>query len=275
MKLPHAKRSLLPLVAVGSTLVAACGPSGEREAEPQEGATSASTAADSPSYLDRLPDTPAGELLTRSLAHHDPDEAWLQRPIRLQWVSSQPDTEARVADLAIDNGRGIFALTMRHRGHDMDYLVEGDDLSVQVDGSTEIPPEVREAVSLHREDGLMWRNYFVFLAGLPMKLTDEAARLAAAPATTRFQGRAVEALKVTYETDDGYPHWAFYFDPTTSALVGARFWREAPDGDGEYIVMEGEIEAGRFRIPARRHWYMNADDSFLGTDEVRGLEVAR
>ena len=39
--------------------------------------------------------------------------------------------------------------------------------------------------------------------------------------------------------------------------------------------MEGEIESGAFRIPARRRWYMNADDAFLGTDEVRALEVTR
>ena len=257
--------------ALLSAAMAGCGFGGDRD--PSDGRAVESVTPSNESAAYAIPRTPAGELLGRALAHHDPDAQWLRRPIVLQWVSSQPGNEERVADLAIDNRRGAFALNMRHRGHHLDYHVEGDELSVKVDGSTEISPDVREAVSLHREDGLMWRNYFLFLVGLPMKLTDEGASMAPQTESTRFQGEAVQAIHVTYETDDGYPHWAFYFDPVSAALVGARFWRQAPDGDGEYIVMEGEIESGALRMPARRHWYMNADDAFLGTDEVRGLEL--
>lgn len=268
--------SLLTTIFVVAVLAAAgCGsaPDCEGGACTSSSTASPGTDAATPSYAASIPATEAGALLRRSLAYHDPEALWLRRPLVLEWVSTQPDADERVAELAIDNTRGSFALDMHHRGHDLDYTVEGGELSVQVDGTTEITAEVQEAVSLHREDGFMWRNYFTYLAGLPMKLTDDEATLADAVQRTRFQGEAVDAIEVTYETADGYPHWAFYFDPESAALMGARFWRLDPDRDGEYIVMEGLVEAGSLTLPNRRHWYMNADDRYLGTDEVRALRV--
>lgn len=230
-------------------------------------------AAEAGSRVRETPDTPAGALLSRALEHHDPDDVWSQRPIELQWVSLRPDGTERVASLLIDNTTGLFGLEMDHGGYDLEYEAKGDQARVLVDGSREVSPEAREALSLDREGGLMWRNYFHFLVGLPMKLTDPGASLDEGPVSTRFQDREVLAIQATYATDDGYPYWAFYFDPGSSALVGARFWREGPDVDGEYIVMEGTAESGSLRIPASRAWYTSADDEYLGTDEVRGLTV--
>jgi hypothetical protein len=53
--------------------------------------------------------------------------------------------------------------------------------------------------------------------------------------------------------------------------VGYRFFHDEGKGDGEYIVLEGEIEGGGLRLPARRTWYTNAEDELLGTDVLRSI----
>lgn len=268
--------SSIPRVVLSALLVSwlvACGPSADGEGSAAGDDAGSSAAAEDGERGPEVPDTPVGALLSRALEHHDPDDVWSHRPIELRWVSLRPDGTERVASLLIDNTTGHFGLEMDHRGHHLEYEAEGDETTILVDGSTAASPEAREALSLDREAGLMWRNYFHFLVGLPMKLTDPGASLDEDPMPTRFQDREVLAIQATYATDDGYPYWAFYFDPDSAELVGARFWREGPEMDGEYIVMEGAAEAGSLRIPASRAWYMNADDEYLGTDEVRGLTV--
>jgi len=264
--------TLRTLVACLAWGVVACGPAADRESAESQGVDS----RDPPTITAApraLPETSTGELLDRSFRYHDPDNVWDRQPIRLQWVSTRPGGERRVATVAIDNAAGRFELEMEFRGALLEMDVEGEDATVRVDGSTDIDQETRDRLRLDLEGGLYWRNYFLFLVGLPMKILDPGTGLAEAPTSARFEGREVQAIHATYETADGYPNWEFYFDPDTAGLVGARFWREARDVDGEYIVMSGVAEAGPLRIPQVRDWYMSDDGEHLGTDEVRGLHV--
>ena len=240
------------------------------ETPPRDAETSAAGGVVAPRTT---PDTPAGALLSRALEHHDPEGVWGRRPIRLEWVSSRPDGSDYTTEIRIDDAAARFDLEMDRDGYLMEYRVRDGELDVVVDGSAEIGSDARAALALDREGGLMWRNYYHFLAGLPMKLTDPGTLLADSVVATSFQGREVLAVRATYETDGGYPHWEFYFEPDSAALVGARFWREGRDVDGEYLVMEGVAGSAGLRIPATRMWYMNADDEYLGADEVRELTV--
>ncbi|MGB1831275.1 MAG: DUF6503 family protein, partial [Flavobacteriaceae bacterium] len=38
--------------------------------------------------------------------------------------------------------------------------------------------------------------------------------------------------------------------------------------DGEYIILEEEIEIGGIRLPKKRSWYYNSDQTYLGTDHL-------
>lgn len=219
--------------------------------------------------------TPADRLVARSVDFHDPEGVWWSRPLGLRWVSSRPGGEERIARLEIDNAASTFELEMELRGHALEMSVDGDSVRTLVDGAPAegASAEVRERLRLHREDGLYWRNYFLYLVGLPMKLADPAAELAEAPDTVEFGGRRVLGVTVRYDPDDRYPWWELYFAPDDARLVGARFWNEGRDADGEHITMVGLAEAGPLRLPAERRWYTNAGAEHLGTDRVEGLEV--
>ena len=126
---------------------------------------------------------------------------------------------------------------------------------------------------LDREDGRFWRSYYGFLAGLPMKIADPGARLDPEVAETTFEGRDVNAVRVTYDPEVGGDTWYFYFDPETAELVGCRFYHDESANDGEYITFEGLAEANGLRLPRYREWYTNEGDRFLGSDEIRSVTV--
>lgn len=262
-------------VALLAGVAGGCGPGGDDGARTRGGgeAGGAASRSESPAY--RVPETPAGSLLARSVAFHDPGGWWRSRPLEVRWESSRPGGERRVAEIRVDNPSGAFDLEMEFRGHALEIHVAGDSVRTRVDGSAEVPADTRERLRLHREDGLYWRNYFLFLLGMPMKLTDPGADLAGEVRTVEFEGRPLRAIRARYRTEDGYPWWEFYFDPADARLRGARFWREGPDADGEYIVMEGLAEAGPLRLPAVRRWYTNAEGEHLGTDEVARLDAGQ
>ncbi len=214
--------------------------------------------------------TPAEALLDRSIAFHDPDAGWGSRPLELRWVGTDADGAERVdVTFILHPDQERFELRGRYRGSTLEYRTSGDTWSASVDGSSDPSPEQREAMRLAREDGLFWRSYFGFLAGLPMKLRDPGTRIDPATIRTRFAGREALAIRVTYDPAVGGDTWYFYFDPSTAALVGCRFFHDEAANDGEHLVFEGWIEADGLQLPRHRRWYVNADGRFLGADEIR------
>lgn len=75
-------------------------------------------------------------------------------------------------------------------------------------------------------------------------------------------------IKVTYDAAVGGDIWYFYFDPSSFALSGYRFYHDESLNDGEYILLENETSVGALRIPAKRHWYTHQGNRYLGSDEI-------
>ncbi|MCY3699045.1 MAG: DUF6503 family protein [Gemmatimonadetes bacterium] len=220
--------------------------------------------------------TPAQELVARSVVFHDPGGIWGSRSISMSWVGTDGDGGERVAvDLEFGADERDFALAGRYRGSSIEYETTADGWSATVDGvaQADLPDADRERMRLHREDGMFWRSYYGFLAGLPMKISDPGAHLDPEIIETAFMAREVHAVRVTYDPDTGGDTWYFYFDPATAQLVGCRFYHDESANDGEYITFDGLTEGGGLRLPRLRGWYVNADGRHLGTDEVGTIRV--
>jgi len=214
--------------------------------------------------------SPAEALLERSLRVHDPDGVWGRRAVPLAWTSSRSDGSVSFRFEVLLGLDGSFTLVGERAGHRLDYRVEdGEVVRARVDGSAEVPDDVREALVLGRDDGLFWRDYLGFLAGVPMCLRDPGARLEPAVAEAQLEGRAVLAVRATFEPDADAHRWTFYFEPDTARVVGCRFHRVDPGEDGETLVFEGLTSVAGLRLPRTRRWWTNADGRFLGTDELR------
>jgi len=212
----------------------------------------------------------AEALLAAAIAHHDPQGVWRSGAWRVELEESRPDGPSRTTRIEIDNRRGRFSFESRRDGALLEGSLGPDGCALRLDGAADFPEALAEKHRHTCEQLGSRRNYYVYLYGLPMKLRDPGTRLDPEVEETRFQGRPVRALRVSYEPGVGGDTWYFYFD-AGARLVGYRFFHDEAKGDGEYIVLEGESDGGGLRLPRSRTWYTNAEDRLLGTDAIVAL----
>lgn len=217
----------------------------------------------------------AADLLAQSIAWHDPEGRWAGGAWRLTIAEARPDAtgETPLTYIEIDNGRGRFSWNTQGEGARLGGELQGDRCVLTVDGSTGVAPADLEKHRLSCDRLRMIRNYYSYLWGLPMKLRDPGTRLDPEVRETTFEGRPVRALKVTYDAGVGSDTWYFYLDRETLALVGYRFFHDEAKGDGEYILLDGEVADGGLRLPRQRAWYTNQERKHLGTDTLTRIET--
>ena len=224
-----------------------------------------------PVYAEEAP--AASEVLERSIAYHDPDGLWNRSRFRLEIRETRPDGGERKTRVQFDNSQNAFEILTQREGRVIEGLLADDDCVQTLDGSLEFSDEEREKFRLTCER-LQWiRDYYTYLWGLPMKLRDPGTRLDPQATAAEYQEQSVWSIRVTYDEAVGSDTWYFYFDKQTFALVGYRFYHNEADNDGEYILLAGEIESDRLKVPARRSWFTHAEDRHLGDDILTEIEI--
>lgn len=206
------------------------------------------------------------QLLEKSIEYHDPKGAWSEFKGSLELTETRPDGPDRKTTLLLDNQRGFFRLDQVRDGETIMRVVENGECYHAVKGSTELTKEQVEKHRLTCERTQLLRNYYTYLWGLPMKLTDAGTVVDNRVQSIDFQGVNCLSLKVTYDEEVGTDTWYFYFSPETFALIGYRFYHDESKNDGEYIVLKGMVKVGEMLLPQRREWYVNDSDKFLGAD---------
>ncbi len=212
-------------------------------------------------------------LIEQTIAFHDPQGLWQEGVFRLVLEETRPDGPSRKTMLLVDNTSGRFEIATQRDGAQIDGVLADGGCEMRLDGSTQFSDEDKEKYRLTCERLEWLRNYYVYLWGLPMKLLDEGTVLDTDVLDTTYQERPVQAVRVTYDLSVGSDIWYFYLDTETHALAGYRFFHDEAKGDGEYITLEGQIEAGGLRLPKSRSWFTNAEDRYLGTDTLVSLEI--
>jgi len=220
--------------------------------------------------VDALPG--ADEILASAIAYHDPEGRFLTEPHRFFFRESRPEGAARKSIILIDVSGERFEMVQSGEAEVAGVLVPGH-CEMTLDGSSQLTAEEGEKYPLSCERLRRTRDYYTFLWGLPMKLRDPGTRLGAVEESA-FLGREVYGLRVSYDEKVGKDTWVIYFDRATSAMVGYRFYHDESKGDGEYIVLEGEIEGAGIRLPKSRTWYTHQGDRLLGTDTLLAFEAA-
>jgi hypothetical protein len=214
----------------------------------------------------------AEELLAKAITYHDPDDLWGQGVWRLTLGETRPDGTVRRTVLIVDNSTGRFDYSTQDGGDRIEGSLTDDGCSFRLNGSITFSQEEREQHRLTCERLERMRNYYTYLWGLPMKLRDPGTRLDAAVGSDTFGGSTVTVLRVGYEEPVGKDTWYIYLNPSSYALVGYRFFHDESANDGEYILLDQEVETEGLRIPRVRAWYTNADKRYLGTDTLESLE---
>lgn len=205
------------------------------------------------------------ELLRKSIQFHDPEGNWETFQGTLQVMMKIPDKPSRNSTISIDLPNQYFYLKAIQEEKITEYTLDKESCWIKFNQET--PTEAEKlANKLSCDRAKMYRDYYTFLYGLPMKLNDPGTIIHEQVILKNFQGNEYLVLKVTYQKEVGEDTWYFYFHPETYAMEVYQFYHDEDKNDGEYIILS-EIETVQgIKMPKKRDWYYNHNDQFIGTD---------
>ena len=214
-------------------------------------------------------------ILEKSIAYHDPLGQLNKYPLELKMKQTRPNGEDRHTTVFVALQGNEFASTNKVGENTISMNNKKGTVEFSVNGNQAPTPEQIEEFSLTKERFERMHNYYRYLWFAPLILNDPGTILEPTPESTYFNGKKVWGIKVTYDPSVGEDIWYFYFDQNSYALTGYRFYHDEEKNDGEYIILEGEVERDQIRIPASRKWYMHQDDKYLGNDILTDFEIVK
>jgi len=214
------------------------------------------------------------QVLNNAIAYHDPNNMWNSFNSTFHVTMETPDTPNRESDIMIDNTVGGFYLKAVRDTTIVEYKVRGGNCNIAFNGSTTFTEEEAEANNLNCDRAKMYKNYYSYLYGLPMKLKDPGTHISETVERKTFKDKDYLVLKVTYDENVGSDIWYIYLNPETYAMEVYQFFKTDENGNqnnesGEYILLTEEMVVKDIKMPKVRAWYYNKDDKYLGTDILK------
>ncbi|MBC8754250.1 hypothetical protein H2O64_06170 [Kordia sp. YSTF-M3] len=206
------------------------------------------------------------QLLEKAIQYHDPNANWETFNGTLNVTMETPKNEPRLSTIKINLPQEYFYVKATRDAKTTEYTVEKDSCVIAFNGKTNISEETANKNNLNCERANLYKNYYTYLYGLPMKLKDEGTMIDPKVTKKTFKGKEYLVLKVTYAETVGKDTWYFYFDPKTYAMEVYQFFKDESKNDGEYILLTEEAVINDIKMPKKRAWYYNKDDGYLGTD---------
>jgi Family of unknown function (DUF6503) len=213
------------------------------------------------------------ELLYKTISYHDPNGNWESFNGKLFITMETPNNTNRDSEIHIDLPGEYFYVKATRDAITTEYTLVKGDCTIAFNGSTDISETIIKENNLSCERANLYKNYYTYLYGLPMKLKDPGTIVNRVVERISFKDKEYLLLKVTYDENVGSDVWYFYFDPNTYAIKIYQFFKGTPDAEGkntgEYILLTEETTVNGMKIPKVRTWYYNKDDKYLGTDILK------
>ena len=211
----------------------------------------------------------AQELLDKAIRYHDPGNNWDTFNDSLFVTMKSPKRSTRDSQIHINLPAEYFYVKAIRDSITTEYKLDKDQCEIFLNGNSNLGEDQLKTHNLSCERANMYKNYYSYLYGLPMKLKDEGTIIHDKIERKSFKGKNYLVLKVTYDDAVGNDIWYFYFNPETYAMEIYQFFHDESKNDGEYILLSEEVSISDIKMPKNRSWYYNKDDGYLGTDSLR------
>jgi hypothetical protein len=205
------------------------------------------------------------ELLEKAIHFHDPNNNWKTFNGELFVTMKTPKNGDRKSEITINLPNQYFAVTAARDSTITKYTIDKDACSFSLNGDKNPSEAIKKKYNLSCERAKLYKNYYTYLYGLPMKLKDEGTIIHQKVENKKFKGKEYLVLKATYNKEVGKDTWCFYFNPKTYAMEVYQFFKEKKDS-GEYILLSDIEIINGIKIPKVRAWYFNKNNGYLGTD---------
>jgi len=214
------------------------------------------------------------ELLEKAIAYHDPNGNWPNFNGKLHIIMETPNNGNRDSKISINLPKEYFYVSATRDTMTTEYSVKKDDCTIKLNGNANLSEAELKAKNLSCDRAKMYKNYYTYLYGLPMKLKDKSTIIDNNVERKTFKGKEYLVLKASYDKSVGTDVWFFYFDPQTYAMEIYQFFKTDENGKlkkdtGEYILLTDVQTINGIKMPKDRAWYYNKDDKYLGTDMLK------
>ena len=215
--------------------------------------------------------TTGKELLDKAISYHDPNNTWSSFEGTLNVTMETPKSSNRDSEIQINLPEEYFYVKAKHDTITTEYTINKQECLIRLNGLSELSEEQLKTHRLSCERANMYKNYYTYLYGLPMKLKDPGTNIHETVELKNFKGKDYLVLKATYDEGVGSDVWYFYFNTETYAMEIYQFFKTDDSGNikpdsGEYILLTEEETINGIKMPKTRAWYYNKDDKYLGTD---------
>ncbi|WP_400075242.1 DUF6503 family protein [Winogradskyella sp. R77965] len=211
-------------------------------------------------------------LLQNTVNYHDPNGNWETLKAKFTVEMTTPNASKRTSKIRIDLARELFSVKATRDSVTTIYSINKGKCSMVYNGK-DLDSVSAKAKNMSCDRATLYKNYYTYLYGLPMKLNDPGTNLSDKVEKKAFKGKDYLVLKVTYDEAIGSDVWYFYFNPKTYAMEVYQFFKTDDNGkektdSGEYILLSEEALINDIKMPKVRAWYYNKDDKYLGTDTL-------
>ena len=211
-------------------------------------------------------------VLKKTIQYHDPQGNWSRFNQRLNFTVSMPDKADTFSIVELDNRRRYFKYTAFDGKRKVEKGFNDRLYFATIDGKNVKTADDIKHFRMNRSKVEELRDFFTYILGLPMRLTDNGAQLSPKLRRETFNGEECWVLHVNYAPAVGNESWVYYVGMNDFAMRGCRFLRNGDFKNGAYVVFEGENMIQGIRLPKTRHWFWNADDHFLASETIESAQ---
>lgn len=201
------------------------------------------------------------QLLEKAIHFHDPKGNWKTFNGELFVTMKTPDQIKRKSEIRINLPKEYFYIKSYKDVSTEEYTVNKGICSKVVGGNKNPSNDPKKTCKRAN----LYKDYYTFLYGLPMKLKDEGTIVHQKVVKKIFNGKEYWVLKVTYDENVGKDRWFFYFNPKNYEMEAYQFFKKE-ENSGEFILLSGLEIIQEIKMPKTRDWYYNKDNRYLGTD---------
>ena len=113
----------------------------------------------------------ANELLDKSIKYHDPDSKWDKFNGAFTVVMTTPNASIRTSNITINLPGEYFKVDAKRDSISTSYTIAKDNCSMAYNGKIVDSLEAAKK-NMNCDRALLYKNYYTYLYGLPMKLED-------------------------------------------------------------------------------------------------------
>ena len=207
----------------------------------------------------------ANQLLEKTIAYHDPNGKWETFAGDFTVLLETADGKTRKSIITIDLPKQYFNVSTTQNGKVSFREINATNCRFSNEDNTRTETAISDEACART---VMFKNYYTYLYGLPMKLKDPGTHIDPVVQKKTFKGKEYLVIRASYDQEVGSDIWQFYFNPETYAMEVYQFFKGRDETTGEYILLTDETEIGGIKMPKDRAWYYNKDNGYLGTDKL-------